>query len=82
MSREQRIREINDMCDQHGCSDKVCKIHFDQYVDRHWHPHPPAEFVQWWMQQHEYIQSEVLPKPAWNTEYYRAKFLEYNSGRL
>jgi len=24
------------------------KIHFDQFVDRQWHPHPSKAFTRWW----------------------------------
>jgi len=47
-TRKQLADEISDLCDQNGCSDKIQKIHHAQYVDRHWNPHPPKHFVNWW----------------------------------
>jgi hypothetical protein len=47
-TRKQLADEINDHCNHSGCSDKIQKIHHAQYVDRHWNPHPPMNFVNWW----------------------------------
>lgn len=46
--RKKRERWIMDRCEQAGCSKKIAAIHFDQYVDRHWNPHPPQQFMAWW----------------------------------
>jgi hypothetical protein len=43
-----RADEILEKCDQSHCDEKRRKIHYDQYVKRHWDPHPPAEFISWW----------------------------------
>lgn len=44
-----RSDEIVELCEAHGCSEKARKIHFDQYVKQQWHPHPPADFLAWWI---------------------------------
>src|SRR5262249_1643472 len=48
MNREERAAKIGRLCKSSGCSDKLRKIHFEQFVDRQWHPHPPAVFLEWW----------------------------------
>ena len=40
--------EISDLCDQHGCNDKIQKLHHAQFVDKGWNPHPPQAFINWW----------------------------------
>jgi hypothetical protein len=47
-TRKQLVDEISDLCDQHGCNDKIHKVHTAQYVDRGWNPHPPQHFANWW----------------------------------
>ena len=47
-TRKQLADEISDLCDQHGCNEKIQKIHTAQYVDRGWNPHPSQSFVNWW----------------------------------
>jgi hypothetical protein len=58
MTREQIIKHnsktIKALCAEHGCSDKLRKIHYDQMVHRAWNPHPSQEFVEWWKTQPEY----------------------------
>ncbi len=49
-TRKQLGDEINDLCDQAGCNEKIRKIHSAQYVDRRWNPHPPRAFLSWWNQ--------------------------------
>lgn len=49
MNEQEKLKsEIDDLCEHHGCSNKIRKIHFDQYVFRQWNPHPPSRFVTWW----------------------------------
>jgi hypothetical protein len=66
-SREQRENFISDMCDQHGCKTRVRKIHFEQYVDRGWHPHPPQSFINWWNTTHP---GEPGMVSAFNSKFY------------
>jgi hypothetical protein len=47
MTRQERIAKITRLCNKAGCNDKIRKIHFDQFVDHQWHPHPPRAFVDW-----------------------------------
>lgn len=75
MSRQDREIEVRAMCSEHGCSEKIRKIHFDQYVHRQWHPHPPAVFVDWWKSEPEYLHS-IDAKRAYNCQVYRDRFLE------
>ncbi len=79
MDRDARIQTVRAMCREHGCSDKIQKIHFDQYVDRNWHPHPSAGFVDWWANHLDHKLAGLAVKPAWNTQRYRDEFNEIRS---
>lgn len=72
MTTEQRREAIKEACDAAGCSDKVRKIHFAQYVRGYWEPHPPRAFNIWWAKQPEatFIES----KRAWNCGAFREQF--------
>ena len=75
-SREQLENEVSDMCDQAGCKDKIRKVHFDQYVNKHWRPHPPQEFVSWWYKQKTYKESGMGAKVAYNAQVFYQSYLE------
>jgi hypothetical protein len=75
MSRQQKIDKIGDLCDQHGCSEKIRKIHFDQFVNHDWHPHPPSDFTEWWSGHHDYANG-IDAKRAYNCQPYRNQYLE------
>ena len=75
MDREKRKQTIDDMCDQAGCGERVRKIHFGQFVDHSWHPHPPNDFVSWWPRHRDYSYG-VDAKRAYNCQIYRNEFLE------
>ncbi len=47
-TRKQLGDEIESLCEQAGCNEKIQKIHHAQYVDRRWNPHPPRAFLSWW----------------------------------
>lgn len=47
-TRRELTAEIEDLCEQAGCNEKIAGIHQAQFVDRGWNPHPPRAFVQWW----------------------------------
>lgn len=76
MTREERADFISDLCAEHNCSEKLRKIHFDQYVDRQWHPHPSKEFLEWFKTTEESRLFNVNPKVAWNCQRYRDEFME------
>lgn len=76
---EKRKAAIVEMCDTHGCSDKIRKIHFDQYVHRNWHPHPPAEFSDWWKKHPDCIHNGIDFKRAFNCQNYYQEYLEARS---
>jgi hypothetical protein len=40
--------QIKALCAFHECNEKQRKIHYAQYVNRRWNPHPPQRFVRWW----------------------------------
>lgn len=81
MSKEQRARDVDEMCDNAGCSDKIRKIHYEQYVKRQWHPHPPKEFCDWWGGQYESRQG-IEAKRAYNCEVFRQRYLDEKSYAL
>ena len=74
-SKQEREEQIAEMCTLAGCKDKIRKIHFDQYVHRNWHPHPPKEFRDWWTIQPEFTQG-IDSKRAYNCDIYRQRYLE------
>ncbi len=49
-TRKQLSEEIEDLCDQAGCKEKIKQVHSKQYVDKRWNPHPPRAFLSWWNQ--------------------------------
>ncbi len=49
-TRKQLGEEIEDLCEQSGCKEKVKQVHSKQYVDKRWNPHPPRAFLSWWNQ--------------------------------
>lgn len=71
--REKLSDQILDLCSAHNCSEKVRKIHFAQFVDRGWHPHPPQEFYDWWKKHRDNVIRTVI---AFNTQIYYVEYLE------
>ncbi len=49
-TRKQLADEIEDLCHEAGCKDKIRQVHSKQYVDKRWNPHPPRAFLSWWNQ--------------------------------
>ncbi len=49
-TRKQLTGEIEELCEQAGCKEKVKQVHSKQYVDKRWNPHPPRAFLSWWNQ--------------------------------
>lgn len=74
-TRQSRTDYIEDLCEQHGCREKITKIHMAQYVDRNWHPHPPAGFEIWWRTQ-QGAKEGIDAQRAFNCQVYRNAFLE------
>lgn len=75
-AKEKRKHEITRLCDQHACSDKIRKIHFEQFTRTHqWHPHPSKDFLDWWTL-HPDFQAGIDAKRAYNCHCYRQEFLE------
>lgn len=79
MDRETRVRTITQLCDEYDCSDKIRKVHFDQFVDRGWHPHPPDSFDQWWRKHDDLKYGGIDVKRAWNCKRYRDEWMEAKS---
>jgi hypothetical protein len=73
--KDKRITQINRMCDDAGCAEKIRKIHFKQYVHDNWHPHPPKDFCDWWSTQPDF-HNGIDAKRAYNCQRYRDEFLE------
>lgn len=48
MTKEERKEYMAEQCATHNCSDKTAKLHSEQFVNRHWHPHPNSLFKAWW----------------------------------
>ncbi len=76
MNREEKVEAITEMCSRANCSEKIAKIHYDQYVNRDWHPHPPDTFTEWWRFHDDHVKHGVKVKPAWNCQSYRDEFME------
>ncbi len=49
-TRKQLAGEIEELCEQAGCKEKIRQVHSKQYVDKRWNPHPPRAFLSWWNQ--------------------------------
>ncbi len=49
-TRKQLSSEIEELCEQAGCKEKIRQVHSKQYVDKRWNPHPPRAFLSWWNQ--------------------------------
>ena len=43
-----RSEQIDVLCAVYECPLNIRKIHFQQYVNRRWNPHPPQRFLKWW----------------------------------
>jgi hypothetical protein len=77
MTREERIEKIKRLCSHAGCSDKIRKVHFSQFVDHQWHPHPPERFVRWFAGQPDKIEHpEMSATVAFNAACYYDKYCE------
>lgn len=73
--RQQLLDRIMALCEEHGCSDKIKKLHSAQYVDQRWNPHPPIEFRKWWKTQPDYAQG-IDAVRAFNCQCYRDAWSE------
>ena len=64
------------LCQKHGCSQELTKLHFDQLVNRAWNPHPSQEFVAWWHTQPEFREHGINAVHARNTTFFAQRFKE------
>ena len=67
MTRQERVEKITRLCNNSGCSKKLQHIHFEQFVDRSWHPHPPKSFSDWIVRHRDYQEMTTkgtLPQEA------------------
>jgi hypothetical protein len=46
MTKEQTIAIA---CRKAGCEEKKAEIHFYLYTKKGWDPHPPEDFMKWWV---------------------------------
>lgn len=77
MTRDEREEKVTRLCDEHGCSPKKRKVHFDQFVDRNWHPHPPQRFLKWFAGHADKKESPDLnPVVAFNCASYYDSYCE------
>jgi hypothetical protein len=77
MTRKQRIETITRLCNQAGCSEKLKKIHFEQFVDRDVHPHPPESFIAWFNRHPDNVGADGSgARTFWNTSRYYEQFME------
>lgn len=75
--KEQRKHEITRLCDQHGCSEKIRKIHFEQFTRTHpWHPHPTKDFSDWWSTHPDFLHAGIDAKRAFNCQSYVNQFFD------
>ena len=72
MTRQERINAINRLCSEASCGPTARKVHFNQFVDRNWHPHPPVEFEQWWSKSGHSTRAVT----AWNCQSFRDEYME------
>src|SRR5205823_12840261 len=75
-AREHNITRAKTLCDEHGCSEKQRKNHFDMMVNRAWNPHPSQDFVKWWHKHQDYILHGIDAVRARNCKVYCQEFLE------
>lgn len=74
MTREERIRSISIICDKCGCSDKLSKLHFEQFVKHDWQPHASQRFKRWWAKHP--MNDGTPPVIAQNVKVYWDEYLE------
>jgi len=48
METQVLIREVDRLCEEAKCNEKLQRVHREQYILRRWNPHPPQSFVDWW----------------------------------
>lgn len=77
-TRQQLIQHISDLCEKHGCTEKISGLHRAQYVDRHWNPHPSDSFEAWWKTHPDYTQGIDVER-AYNCQRYHGDWREARS---
>lgn len=76
-TRAELLNQIDGLCDQAGCNDKIRELHRAQFVDRRWNPHPPQKFDLWWRTQPDCQWIDWVR--AYNTHRYIEKYMEAKS---
>jgi hypothetical protein len=77
MTTKELAAKIGRLCDKDGCSEKLRKIHFAQFVYRQWHPHPPRAFFEWWSRHPDnFSEGGSGPVIAFNAKCYYEQFCE------
>jgi hypothetical protein len=77
MTPKEKAAKITRLCDKAGCSDKLRKVHFAQFVERGWHPHPPQTFFDWWSRHPDNVGAGSSgPVTFFNAARYYAQFCE------
>jgi len=74
MSRQEKIEGIGRLCKHAGCNEKMRALHFAQFVERGWHPHPPQRFLAWWARHDEF--GDILPVVAFNAAHYFDQYVK------
>lgn len=72
MDRQARINLAKSLCTKHHCNEQIRQIHFDQIVNRGWHPHPPQQFITWWKSHPE--SKFTTATKAFNCQLYQEQF--------
>jgi hypothetical protein len=75
-AKEHNIKMAKFLCEKHGCSEKLTKIHRDQIVYRAWNPHPSGEFISWWNTQPEFLEVGIDAVRARNCKVYVERYKE------
>jgi hypothetical protein len=77
MTRKEKQDKITRLCDRAECSAKMRKLHFDQFVYRDWHPHPPQSFIDWFARHPDNIgEGGSGPVAFFNCQRYYDQFCE------
>jgi hypothetical protein len=77
MTRQEKIAKISRLCTKAGCDEKLRKIHFVQFVERGWHPHPPTTFFDWFSRHPDNVGDGTSgPVTFFNAARYYAQFCE------
>ena len=83
MTKDEMTDWIKRACEHYGCSAKIAKIHYQQYVFRDWNPHPSKKFWDWCNMHPDYktmrdagTKEREAKVKMWNSECYNAQYRE------